>query len=88
MLIATVAHPLAQYTTAIAVLGLLVSLVVGIYSAWSSRKAARETAELANWPAMVAALQAEVDRLNAQVIVLEGKHRRLEETEGGPGRSS
>lgn len=62
--VAQVTHPLAAFTLPIAVLGLVVSLVVGVYSAWSARKSAREVAELANWPAMVAALQAEVTRLH------------------------
>jgi hypothetical protein len=65
LIVAQIEHPFAAWTFPIAVLGLVVSLVVGIYSAWSARKSAREVAELANWPAMVAALQAEVTRLRA-----------------------
>jgi hypothetical protein len=46
-----------DWATTLAVLGLLVSFVVGVYTARSNRKSARETAELANWPAMVQALE-------------------------------
>lgn len=61
--------PDGGWAIVLALLGLVVSLVVGIYTARSNRKAARETAEMAGWPAMVQALQAEVARLQSNQAV-------------------
>jgi type II secretory pathway component PulJ len=85
-----------DWATTLAVLGLLVSFVVGVYTARSNRKSARETAELANWPAMVQALETEVARLRAmhngdsdEIAELNARVTALErDNKDGPGRSS
>jgi hypothetical protein len=86
----------ADWATTLAVLGLLCSFVVGIYTARSNRKAARETAELASWPPLVQALQAEVERLRAmhngdsdEIAELNARVTALErDNKDDPGRSS
>ena len=88
--------PSGGWAITIALLGLVVSLVVGIYTARSNRKAALESAELAAWPAMVQALQVEVARLRAvhngdseEIAQLNARVTALErDNRTDPGRSS
>jgi len=61
----------APWALAVAVAGFVVSAIVGVYSAHTARRSARENAQLAAWPLLVTGLQTEVDRLHARVAELE-----------------
>jgi cell division protein FtsB len=67
----------APWALIIAVVGFVTSAIVGMYSAHTARKTAREQAQFADWRALTAALQVEVSRL----------HTRVAELENGDGRT-
>ena len=73
MTVLAVGDPVAPWALVIALVSLVVSAAVSVYTAHTNRRTARETAALANWPALVAALETEVDRLTARLDRLEHK---------------
>jgi len=62
VLLAQPADPVAPWALVVALVSLVVTAGVGVYSAHSQRKTTRENAELAAWPALVRSLQDELTR--------------------------
>lgn len=86
--VAQVADPVAPWAITIALISLVVTAGVGVYTARTNRRTARESAELAAWPALVRSLQDEVDRLSAQVARLEGENDLPSTDPLDPGRGN